>query len=82
MSQNPLQQQASKAADAPPSAGAQKNLEVERLAKRARDLRIGLRNITEMERRGVNCDRRRAMQASKLARVEARIFRLLQMSLF
>lgn len=82
MSQNPLQQQASKAADAPSVREQNKNRELEQLMRRARDLRIGLSNLTDLERRGVNCDHRRAMQAAKLAHVNQAIFKLLQPSLF
>jgi len=82
MSQMPEANHASAAADAPMTARQEHNLEVERLSKRARDLRIGLHYLTEVERHGVNCQVRRAMLGAKLAHVEGRIFRLLQMPLF
>jgi hypothetical protein len=56
--------------------------EVERLKRRARDLRAGLRHLEEVERSGVNCEVRRALQTKKLHTVEARIFRLQQWGLF
>jgi len=82
MTQMPEANHASAAADAPMTARQERNLEVERLSKRARDLRTGLHHLTEVERLGVNCKIRRAMLGAKLARVEGRIFRLLQMPLF
>lgn len=64
------------------STAAQKNIEVERLTKQARDIRTGLRHLTEEANRGIDVERRRAAKAAQLAHVNARILRLLQMRLF
>jgi hypothetical protein len=78
MTQTPVHNHASGAAEAPQTAPDLKATEIARWSKRARDLRIGLRNLTELEHQGVNCATRRAMLGAKLAKVEARIFRLRQ----
>jgi len=52
--------------------------EIGRWQHRAAQLREGLRNLTEIERDGVNVETRHAMTAAKLRRVEARIWRLSQ----
>jgi hypothetical protein len=52
--------------------------EVERLKRTARDLRIGLENLTDLARRGEHVEDRRVKHGAKLARVENRIFQLRQ----
>lgn len=59
-----------------------RNDEVARFTRRARELRIELGELTDHERTGAKQPRVRAMLAAKLARVNAHIFRLLQMPLF
>jgi hypothetical protein len=52
--------------------------EVERLKRRARDMRMGLRNLTELANDGEDVAKRRLAHGAKLAHVENRIFQLRQ----
>ena len=52
--------------------------EVERLKRQARDIRIGLENLTDLARRGEDVKHRRVKHGAKLALVENRIFQLRQ----
>ena len=82
MAERPLHNRASAAAESPQTAPDLRAIEIGRWEKRARDIRIGLRNLTEIERRGVLVESRRMMLGAKLSRVEARIYRLKQGRLF
>ncbi len=52
--------------------------ELARLKRREHDLRIGLMNLTELERRGEDVCQRRQAHGAKLAWVSNRIYKLRQ----